>query len=91
MRTRLWCIPLQTLAPPTTNHKINQPQCNNAYQTNNIADLITFLHATAFSPTPSSWIQAIQKGFFQSWPGLTTKAVRKHLPKSMTTNKGNLD
>jgi hypothetical protein len=30
-------------------------------------------------------------GFYQSWPGLTAAAVRKHLPKSEATTKGHLD
>ena len=68
-RTGLWRIPLDIQNMPTNTI---QYQCNSAYQTNTISDLIAFLHATAFSPAPSTWIQAIQKGFFQSWPGLTT-------------------
>ena len=50
-----------------------------------------YLHAAAFSPVPATWIKAIQKGFFTSWPGLTAKAVSKHLPKSIDTSKGHLD
>ena len=50
-----------------------------------------YLHAAAFSPVPATWIKAIQKGFFMSWPGLTAKAVAKHLPKSVATSKGHLD
>jgi hypothetical protein len=29
--------------------------------------------------------------FYQSWPGLTAAAIRKHLPKSEATTKGHLD
>ena len=50
-----------------------------------------YLHLAAFSPVPATWIKAIQKVLFQSWPGLTTKAVGKYLPKSIATNKGHLD
>jgi hypothetical protein len=50
-------------------------QCNSVYQTNNIPALIKFLQAAAFSPVESTWLQAIQKGFFDSWPGITTVAV----------------
>ncbi len=39
----------------------------------------------------STWIKAIQKGFFQSWPGLTSEAVHKHLEASEATAKGHLD
>ena len=89
-RTGLWRIPLNATTPPIHESNIQQ-QCNNAYQTKNIAELIAFLHAAAFSPTPSTWIDAISKGFFQTWPGLTAEAVRKHLPKSEATHKSHLD
>jgi hypothetical protein len=50
-----------------------------------------FLHAIAFSPVPSTWIAAAQRGFFKLWPCLTAAAVRKHLPKSEATTKGHID
>jgi hypothetical protein len=65
--------------------------CYNAYQHHRIPELIQYLHTAAFSPVPSTWIAAIQRGFYQSWPGLTAAAVRKHLPKSEATTKGHLD
>ena len=58
-------------------------------QTN--AELAQWLHAAAFSPARSTFISAIQNGHFQSWPGLTEKLVRKHLPPSMAEAKGHLD
>jgi hypothetical protein len=65
--------------------------CYNAYQHHKIPELIQYLQAVAFSPVPSTWIAAIQRGFSQSWPGLTTAAVRKHLPKSEATTKGHIN
>jgi hypothetical protein len=59
LHTGLWRLPLQLTASPTTSQLYSQ-LCNNAYQTNNLADLITYLHAAAFSPTPSTWIPAIE-------------------------------
>ena len=50
-----------------------------------------YLHTSKFSPVPATWIKAIQKGFFTSWPSLTAKAFGKYLPKSIATNKGHLD
>ena len=49
-----------------------------------------YLHADVFSPVPATWIKAIQKGFFTSWPGLTDKDVGKYLPKSIAAHKGHL-
>jgi hypothetical protein len=63
---------------------------NSAYKQKTIEDLITFLHATAGSPTVATWGPAIDKGFFNTWPGLTSALVRKHLPKSIATVMGHL-
>jgi hypothetical protein len=65
-------------------------QANNAYQLKSKKDLIIFLHAAAFSPCISTWCQAIEKGFFATWPGLTSSLVRKYLPKPLATTKGHL-
>jgi hypothetical protein len=64
----LWRIPMVPidLSPTEPKRNSNQPSCNHAYQTQSIPDLIKFLHATAFSPTKTTWLQAIRKGFFQS-------------------------
>ena len=56
-----------------------------------INDLINFLHAACFSPSPSTWIEAIKRNYFLGWPGLTAKAVRKYLTPSPATSKGRLD
>lgn len=38
-----------------------------------ISDLCQFLHAACFSPTTRTFIDAIRKGFFTTWPGLSVK------------------
>jgi hypothetical protein len=79
-RTGLWQFPLTN---PTTPHEAtpkSTPQCNSAYHTTNIPALIKFLHSTAFSPVESTWLKAINKGFFQSWPGIIIIAVHTYFP-----------
>ena len=53
-------------------------------------DLVHYLHRCAFSPAVTTWTKAIYAGYFTTWPGLTSKLVRKHLPKSMAPSKGHL-
>ena len=53
-------------------------------------DLVALLHACAFSPLPSTFLRAIQRGRFRSWPGLTTTVITKNIPKSLATSKGHL-
>ena len=54
------------------------------------ADLVQYLYQCAFSPVVHTWTKAIDAGFFDTWPGLTSEMVRKHLPKSLATAKGHL-
>ena len=54
-------------------------------------DLARFLHGAAFSPTPSSFLRAIKRGHFNTWPGLTVSLITKYLPKAIfATSQGHL-
>jgi hypothetical protein len=77
---------------PLEKEKQNPWQkANGAYTTQLWSNAIKFMHAACFSPTTATWTKAIDAGAFQSWPGLTSKAVRQLLPKSMETAMGHLD
>jgi hypothetical protein len=56
-----------------------------------IANRIAFYHASLFSPSLSTWWQAIDDGHFPTWPGLTSSAVRKYPPQSIPMHQGHLD
>ena len=77
----LWDIPIPQ------QHKVNvilhKKQSN--------AKLIAFFHKCAFSPTTSTFVQAIKNKNFHSWPGLTVELVNKYLAPSVSTAKGHLD
>ena len=49
------------------------------------ADLIQYMHRFTFIPVVITWTQAIDAGYFSTWPGLTSDLVLKHLPKSLET------
>jgi hypothetical protein len=49
--------------------------CYNAYQHHKLPELIQYLQAAAFSPVSSTWIAAIQRGFYQSLPGQTSPEI----------------
>ena len=92
----LWDIPICANAaqsnPPSfipsmrTSHKL--AVIINKKQT--ATDLVQYLHAACFSPTVTTWTQAIKNNNFVTWPGLTTELVRKHLPRSQATSQGHL-
>jgi hypothetical protein len=75
----------------TSLEKLNPWQANGAYTTQLRRNAIKFMHASVFSPTTATWTKAIDAGNFHSWPGLTSAAVRKLLPKSMATAMGHKD
>ena len=54
------------------------------------SDLVRYLHRAAFSPVISTLIKAIDAGYYTTCPGLTSKIVRKHLPKALATAQGHL-
>jgi hypothetical protein len=81
--TGLWRLPLEQNTVAL--------QCANVYESSTIAKQMQYLYAAAFSPVVSTWIKAITKGYFRSWPGLTVENVWKHLPKLNATIKGHLD
>ena len=66
-------------------------QANATLPTLNLEEHIKYLHQCAFSPAPRTWIQAVKKGHFKTWPGVTVDAIRRYLPKSEATAMGRLD
>jgi hypothetical protein len=55
---------------------------------------VQFVHACMGSPPPTTFLQAIQKGYLtgaDQFPRLTTRMVRKHMPNSMATARGHLN
>ena len=63
---------------------------NNAYEIKVQKDLIFYYHKCCFSPVASTWRVAIENGNFNTWPGLTSKAVQKYFPDSIATAKGHM-
>eukprot|EP00957_Ditylum_brightwellii_P076098 5784507-Ditylum_brightwellii.AAC.1 len=60
--------------------KHKAPQLGNSIlKTTTIGEQIQFLHAAAGSHVPSTWIDAINKGYYITLSGLTADNVRKHL------------
>jgi hypothetical protein len=52
---------------------------------------MAFLHGAAGYPVLSTWLRAIDAGYFATWPGLTVNAVKRYLPKSAITSLGHMD
>ena len=53
-------------------------------------NIITYHHQSVWNPTVKAWTRAIDKGYFSTFPGLTSQAVQKHLCPSIATAKGHM-
>jgi hypothetical protein len=49
------------------------------------------LHKALFSPTKSALLQAVKNGHLITWPGLTEKAINKHLKLTPAITMGNMN
>jgi hypothetical protein len=51
------------------------------------ADLVTFAHATLFSPVLSTLAIALDNNYLTNFPGLTHRTLRRHPPQSIPMTK----
>ena len=65
-------------------------RANHVYETKSKQELILFYHAACFSPTKRTFVDAIKRNAFASWPGLTVELVNKYLPRTEATIKGHI-
>ena len=94
--TGMWYVDLKNQTPCTINEhhrqqiygNIEEPQANNVYELNKSKDIVTYLSKAMWNPVPSTWIKAINSGFFATWPGLTASKVKKYLEDQPETTKG---
>jgi hypothetical protein len=63
---------------------------NSAYHQPTIAKLMAFHNATIGSLPVKTLCNAIDNDWLTLFPGLTSKAIKKHLPKSISTTMGHL-
>ena len=71
----LWNIPLEPSPTAQQSSKRSHPNQANGIlrHDTNKRKLSQYFHASSFSPVKSTFIAAIKKGHFTSWPGLSAK------------------
>ena len=77
----LWSLPLHS----------PQPQANTLIPANTQKDLVQWLHTAAFSPSISTFLDAVEHNFFTTWPNLASHIICHHLCTPIATAKGHLD
>ena len=60
------------------------------YGTDNIENLIKFLYGAAGYPAISTLLKAVKKGYFDTWPGMTEKRIKKYLLNDIISAKGHM-
>ena len=94
--TRLWHVSLipddgNNIVPSDQMQAQPHPQVNSIYKCKNTSQLINFYYATIGYPVISTWIKAIDKGYFQGWRGLTSDRVRRFIKPSEHCEQGHMD
>ena len=93
-RDRLWDV---NINPASAQHhtSANQLPINTANviirKETTIRELIQYFQGCCFSPTKSTFLQAVKNGNFITWPGLTATAVEKHYKRTIYVAKGHLN
>ena len=72
----------------TTNRKI--PADHSAYNLPIIEPLVRYMHAAAGLPVKYTWLKAIKKGNFKTWPVLTYTNADKYCPHTVETINGHI-
>ena len=92
---QLWNIqlsqptPIQKKAIPTRATILAAlPALNSVIHTPSIRNRVAFYHAAMFSPTVSTWTNAVRNNFLTTWPSLTVAQITKYAPNSIATIKG---
>ena len=65
-------------------------RANHVYETKSKQELTLFYHAACFSPTKRTFVDAIKRHAFASWPGLTVELINKYLSRTEATIKGKI-
>ena len=63
---------------------------NNVYELPSTEPTIRYLHGAAGFPTKATWLKAIHKVNYQSWPLVNSKNVNIFSPESEETQKGHM-
>ena len=63
---------------------------NNVYELPSTEPTIRYLHDASYLPTKATWLKAIRKGNYQSWPLVNSKNFNKIFLESEDTQKGHM-
>ena len=87
----LWDTPLE---PEASKHASTpddvDDQINIVFELPSVKETARWHHASAGFPEKETFLRAIGKGNYSSWPGLTYEMMNKHCPDSVESKKGHM-
>jgi hypothetical protein len=79
--------------PPRPSHPPSAKRTmahSRAYDLPSVPALIAYLHATTGFLVKSTWLTAVKRGAYTSWPGPTPGLVASYCPDASETHKGHM-
>ena len=89
-RTGLYLLPKKSNQGVRLAFNLSTPYRQRATDQHTLPNLLRYLHGCAGYPVTSTWCQAVRRGYFITWPGLTASRVQRYLPKSEETALGHI-
>ena len=90
-KTTLYMINMTAPLREMTEQRIPETfRANHIYETKSKQELTLFYHAECFSPTKRTFVDAIKRNAFASWPGLTLELFNNYLPRTEANIKGHI-
>jgi hypothetical protein len=65
-------------------------EANNVYDLRNTEALVNYLHKACFNLTNTAILNAVKRGNFLKWPGLTEEAINTHFKMTPATVMGHM-
>jgi hypothetical protein len=96
LRISTSCMKVQTTQKSQSHIRALLAQTNkeeyvhNVYKLPSIKQTVQYLHAAVGHPTEDTWLKAIRKENYNSWPLIDTKKVWKYFPESEETQFGHM-
>ena len=74
-----------------TTNKFSTESINARFDLPSTKQTALWYHAAAGWPEKEMFLNAIHKGNYAMWPGLTVKMMSRHFPESIETKKGHMN
>ena len=86
----LWKMPLDPQSVADTVPTPSDEGLNTIFDLPSNKQTARWYHAAAGFPEEATFIEAIRKGNYSTWPGLNVTMMSKHFPESIETKKGHM-